>query len=326
MKKLFIILLTVFMLSGCDQIIETIETIEETTDIINYFVDIEPSKIEGTENTEFSFTANTNDTVDQWIINGAILPADYARTANDNDLIYSFSSGTHTIGVQTANGATDEIEIIVSPVEIIFKLSAVMRENTTEFYLDFPLLTIEGTEYNIETMGSNDFVTISETEEQRIISLNITVDNTDSFCFMNNNAMNIYEIDLHNMSAYNLTEMIIILFPERYEEPEPVIPDYSDTRFNLSGHNGAVSDYLIVYDDRLNDQLYIDNSVYMDDIRKVMLNMQIDDSDSFLFMNNNMQNFFNIDFADMSYDELIIAVDILNRYPEEGILELQEIY
>ena len=329
MKKIFIILLTIFMLSACDQIIETIE---ETTDIIiNYFVDIEPSKTTGTENTEFAFTADTNDVVASWIIDGAIIPADYARSAadndNDNDLIYSFSSGIHTIGVLTTNGATDEVEIIVSAVDIVFNISAVTGENTTEIYLDYPLLTIDEIEYNIETTTD---LNITETESQNIVYLNIAVDNTDSFCFINNNAMEVYNIDLQTVTVSQMHELIMMWFPERYEVAEPEIPYYDDTRFNLSGYGGPVSDTITAYIVKAvingEDWFYSDHAVYINEIRRVVLTMQIDNKDSFLFINNNMYEFFGIDISDMSYSELIIAADILNRYPEEGLSELMEVY
>ena len=308
MKKLFIILLTVFMLSGCDQIIKTIEETADT--FINYFVDIEPSKTTGTENTEFTFTVDTNDTITEWIIDGSIIPVYYVRSAsdndndndNDNDLIYSFSSGAHTIGVTTANGATDEVEIIVSAVETVFNISAVTRGNTTEIYIDFPLITIDEIEYNIETTTD---LNITETESQNIVYLNIVVDNTDSFCFINNNAWNIYGIDLSAVTASQMHELIKILFPERYIGPDPVIPYYSETRFNLGGNIGAVSDFLTVYDDRLNNgvdnQFYADYAVYDGEIRRIVLTMRYDSSDSFLFINGNMYEFFSIDLSDMSY-------------------------
>lgn len=320
MKKLSIIsflFLSIFLFSSCDMV----------QSIINYFVDIEPSKTEGTENTEFTFKANTNDIVDQWIIDGAVIPASYVRSANDNDLVYSFSSGTHTIGVLTNNGATDEVTISVSPVETVFNISAITGENTTEIYLDYPLLTIDGSEYNIETTGS---LNISNTETHNIISIQIIVDQTDSFCFINNNAMEVYGIDLNAVTISQMHSLFLLWYPERYIEPEPEIPFYSDTRFSLGGHSGATSDHLKVFDEYVEIDsetfLYVGNAVYMDDLRIVVLSMQYDNKDSFLFINGNMFNFFGISFDDMSYSDFIITADILNRYPEEGILDLMEIY
>lgn len=316
MKKLSILfLLSIFLFTSCDMV----------QSIINYFVDIETNQTTGTENTEFIFKANTNDIVSNWIIDGAIIPVN--NTRNATDLSYSFSSGSHTIGVLTNSGATDEVEIIVSSVETVFSLSAVTGDNTTEIYLDYPLLTIDGVEYNIET--STD-LSISHTENQNIVNLSITVDFTDSFCFINNNAYEVYGISLGEVTITQMHELIMMWYPERLEEPEPVIPFFSDTRFNLSGHSEAVSDYIEIFDDLAIidgvDQLYVDNAVYNNDLRYVVLSIGYDSSDSFLFINGNMFNFFGIDFSDMSYGELIIAADILNRYPEEGIIELMEIY
>jgi hypothetical protein len=311
MKKLSIVLLTVFLLTGCDQI----------NDLISYFVDIEPSKTTGTENTEFVFKANSNDTVAQWDIDGAIIPTE------KNELSYSFSSGDHTVSVLTSTGAEDSINISVSPVETIFKISAVTREDTTEIYLDYPLLTINETEYNIETTG---LLNITETETQRIISLNIEVEQSDNFVFINNNAQEIYGIDLQNVTISQMNELIMMWFPERYEELEPEIPYYSETRFNLSGYQRAVSDHLTVFDEYIQiggiNYIYTESAVYVEEIRKIVLFMSIDSSDSFLFMNGNMQNFFNINLSDMSYSELIITADVLNRYPTTGILDLKADY
>lgn len=327
MKKILLLLAIITVLGSCEQAVSPIDETDEI--LINYFVDIESNKTAGTENTEFTFKANTNDVIDQWIIDGAIIPAQYTRSA-ENDLVYSFSSGSHKIEVLTTNGAVDSVEISVIPVETVFKLSATTGTNTTEFYMNYPLLTIEGTEYNIETMGNNDFVTISETEEIRIISLNIIVDHTDSFSFINNNAFNVHGINLDDMSANDLIKMITIFFPERYEPPEPVIPFFSSTVFNLSGHSEATSDSITIHDEYAvidgANALYSDFAIYDEDVRTVILSVGYDSSDSFLFINGNMNNFFGVDFDSLSYHELIIAADILSRYPEEGLLELVEVY
>ena len=316
MKKLSIILLAIFLLTGCDAV----------QSFINYFVDIESNKTTGTENTEFIFTANTNDLIIQWIIDGAIIPANYSRSVS-NELSYSFSSGTHTIGVLTNNGAEDSVNIIVSPVETVFNLSYLSGENTTEFYLDYPLLTIEDIEYNIKT---TDQLNITETESQNIINLQLIVEHSDNFIFINNNAFDVYGIDLSQVTITQMLSILEMWFPERYVEPEPVIPFFYDTVFSFSGHNKAVSDQLKVFEDYIEIDgetfLYADNAVYMDDLRYVVLSIGYDSSDSFLFINGNMFNFFGISFDNLSYSELIIACDILNRYPEEGVYDLMEAY
>jgi hypothetical protein len=311
MKNLLVLIFLSFLFTGCEQVTTAIDN------IINYFVDIEPSTTTGTENTEFVFKANTNDIVDHWVIDGAIIP-------DENELSYTFSSGSHTISVVTQNGAEDEVIIEVSPLETIFKLSATFQEITTELYLDFPLLIIDGTEYNIET---TDSLNISETETQRIISLSIEADNQDSFIFINNNAWEIHALDLDNLSIMDMNKLIYLLFPERYETE----PDFDTIKYNLSGVSSETPDILYVFPDHitLNGET-IENTdlaaVYTGNVKKYMIDISIDNSDSFLFINGNMYNFFGIDFSDMSYGEFVIAADILNRYPEEGILELMEVY
>ena len=314
MKKTFLILIiTIILLSSCEVI----------QSVINYFIDIEASNTTGTVNTDFVFTANTNDVITDWIIDGTPVLTT-ARTISDNELSYSFNTGNHLISVITHNGAMDEIEINVSGLETVFSLSAYTREATTEIYLDYPILTISGIDYDIE---NTEDLNITETEFTRIVNLNITVDQIDSFCFVNDNAMQIHNIDLNNMSIADMTKMIEILFPERYE---PEIPDFTDTVYSLTGHTGSISDRLTVFDDRLQLTsevlMYVDYYSYGDGLRYVGLNVTIDNSDSFLFVNNNMLTFFGIDLSNMSLSELGITADILNRYPEEGILVLQEVY
>jgi hypothetical protein len=222
----------------------------------------------------------------------------------------------------------EEPEIII--YENVFKISGYSGAETTPLELSEPIIDFDGTEYNIETMAPDVNglpVKTSYTDTERIISIQIIVDNFSSFYFINNNMLDIKNIDPDNMSAEEFKEMLTFIYPP----PEPEIPEYNETKYHLSGNSGAVSDYLIVSENSIMIGGIVNfyeemNKVYIEDIRKIMINMKIDGSDSFLFINDNMQNFFNIDFADMSYNELIISADIINRYPEEGILELQEVY
>lgn len=351
MKKLSLFLFVIVLFTGC----------EAVQSFINYFVDIESSELVGTENTEFVFKANSNDIVDQWIIDGAIISARYANysytaddaadnfnlmsqafknspdmkssayirsTANANELTYSFSSGSHTIGVLTNNGATDEVQISVSPVDIIFKMSAVQRAATTEIYLDYPILTVEGVNYNVETDTNIPFVSLSNTETDNIISISMEVDFEDFFYFMNDNALNLENIDINNMSIADMNKMIMILFPERYIEPEP---PYDLVIYNVSGVQRAQSQSVGIYSEYITIAgQTIENkdisTVYMDGNKNYMIGLEVDFSDFFLFMSGNTLNFFGFDQSDMTYDEAVIFADILNRYPAEGILELKAVY
>ena len=214
--------------------------------------------------------------------------------------------------------------------ENVFKISGYMGAETTPLELSEPIISFDGTEYNIETMAPDVNgmpVITSYTDTERIISVQITIDNFSSFYFVNNNMLNLKNIDPQNMCADEFKEMLSFIYPP----PEPEIPEYSETRYYLSGYSGAVSDYLIVSENSIMIggivNYYEDlDKVYIDDIRKIMIDMTIDNKDSFLFVNNNMYDRFGIDFTDMSYDELVIAADILNRYPEETLWDLMEVY
>jgi len=227
-----------------------------------------------------------------------------------------------------------EDEITVEPEIIIFqnifKISGYSGSETTALELSDPIIDFDGTEYNIETMTPDVNglpVKTSYTDTERIISVQITIDSYTSFYFINNNMIDIKNIDPQNMNGEEFQEMLTFIYPP----PEPEIPEYSETRYHLSGHGGAVSDQLIVSEDSIMIGGIVNfweemNKVYSGDVRKIMIDMQINSSDSFLFINNNMYEFFGIDFTDMSFDDLIIAADILNRYPEETIPDLWKDY
>lgn len=319
MKKIFLMLIiSILIFASCEQV----------QDFINYFVDIEAEKTEGTVNTEFEFTANTNDIVSSWIIDGSEIPARYTRNAEGNDLSYSFNSGSHTIEVITENGATDSIEISVLPVDTVFTMSGVQRAATTEIYLDYPILTVDGTEYNVETTDGGYHFIVSNTETSRVVNISMEVDSEDFFYFMNNNAYNIEGIDINNMSIEDVHKMIRILFPERYIEPEP---PYSIEKYSLSGVQRAATQLLYVYPDNITvngTEIYFDDitAVYGNDTKTYMMGIEVDSSDFFLFMSGNCQNFFGFDPMDMLYDEFVILSDIIRRYPEENIWDLSEEY
>ena len=208
----------------------------------------------------------------------------------------------------------------------IFKISGSQGDITTPLELSGSILKYNDTEYNIETMTPDVNglpVKTTYTGTERIISIDIEIDFFTSFYFINNNMIDIKNIDPQNMRADEFKEILTFI----YAPPEPEIPVYSETRYHLSGYSGDNSDHLTVNETYIlingiyefYDEM---DAVYIDNVRKIMINMSIDNKDSFLFINNNMFNFFGISFDDLSYSELIIACDVLNRYPEEGLLEL----
>ena len=222
-------------------------------------------------------------------------------------------------------------EIIPDPVYTnVFKISGTMGNITTPIELSESILTFDETDYNIEEMTPDVNglpVKTTYTNTDRIISMQIEIDSFSSFYFINNNMIDIKNIDPDNMSTDEFQEVLSFIYPP----PEPVIPEYSETKYHLSGHSEAVSDSLSVSVNSITIGGIVNywddmNIVYIDDVRKFMIDMSYDSYDSFLFINNNMYEFFGIDFTDMSYEELIIAADILNRYPEEGIRDLWKDY
>lgn len=291
MKKLFVIFILVFALCAC----------QEAIDAINYFLDIEVNKTEGTENTEFVFTANTNDTISEWLIDGQ------PTSRSGQDLTYNFSAGPHTVSATTTNGATDEVSITVDPVTTRYTISAVQRDETSP--LEFDGTTVSGAES----------VTESDTEYYHTISIFIYVDFEDHFYFINDNAYNLYGIDIQNMTADNLSTLILLFNF-----------DYLEAVYILCGTVRSETDSLELTKNGLiingEKDLFIDNLSLIDNIYNVSYTIEIDFSDQFLFINDNMQTRFGIDLQEMTYDEFVIMVDIINRYPEEGILDLQEIY
>lgn len=325
MKKLFLVLFVVSIFSGCD--VATNPDTNDATTTINYFVKIDSDRTSGTTNTVFTFTADSNDIVTDWIVDGVYNPIpDYKGSTTSPNITLTFSSGNHTIGAITQNGTTDEKTVSVSKAETVFNISATMGSSaTTELYLNYPTLTIDGIDYDIE---SSDVLSITKTDEYNIVNLHISVDNEDSFVFVNNNAENVYGIDLSCITMDQMDELFQLWYPERYTPPEP---SYSQVLYTVSATQGGVSDLLYPFVSYISiggtNVYYSDMDVtYSNDSKIYQIHITIDFSDMFLFVNNNFETFFRYPLTGMTFDQLKEFCDILNRYPEKTLAQLQEVY
>lgn len=311
MKKIILVLLTV-LLFGCDQI----------NDLISYFVDIEYSGTSGTTETVFEFSVDTNDSVIGWYVDDVPMSSN-ARSATG--LTQKFSAGDHVISVVTENGAEDSINIFVTDIETIFKISGYQRIETTLLELNYPMLTYDGVEYNIESDTGPYSVQITET--QRIITMGIEVDVYAFFYFMSNNMLAVEGIDSQNMSIEEFNQMLTFIYPP----PEPPIPEYSITKFNLSGYQRVSTDLLYVFSDHISingeDTLFDDlTATYDNDVRTVSIGLEVDVDDFFIFMQGCSVNFFGFDLDNMTYEQFVIISDVIRRFPEETIFDLSDRY
>lgn len=217
------------------------------------------------------------------------------------------------------------------PVEYgnVFRVSGYQRTETTPMILNWPLLIHDGTEYDLSTMTPNVNglpVRTSYTETERIISVDVECDTYSFFYFMNDNMLTIEGIDQFNMSSPEFATMLTFIY-----KPIPPPPEYSSTMYNMMGYQRVVGDSIFVSDESItiSGDAFTDDDlscVIADDIRTVQIGFDADVSDFFLFMSGNCENFFGIEPSYMTRPELVILADILTRYPEEGILDLMEVY
>lgn len=199
----------------------------------------------------------------------------------------------------------------------MFKVAGYYGTDTTPLDLRGNILSYNGTDYDLETSGSFPF-TVTTAGDIRTIDMWIHVDSFTSFYFVNNNMLNIKGIDPLNMTETEFQTMIGFIYS----------PADNHRFYNLNGYNGTVTDHLIVTDSEIirNGISFVDpelNVTYSGDDTIFSFWIFRDNKDSFLFMGTVMIDFFGIDLTRMSRAEFIITADILNRYPEESLAELQ---
>ena len=340
MKKLLLLFMiaflfmTVILLSGCEQ--------GAIPAILNWFVKIESSETTGNTETEFVFTANSNDTILQWDIDGEVVCIN-ERSATGTTLKYTFDAGEHKISVITENGAIDEITVIVEEEETeeeteaivytnTFKVQGVQRAATDIITLEGSVLIHNDTEYNIETMiaGVQGLpVIVTYTDTTRIINILLEVDVEDFFLFMNNNALNIHGIDLTNMTETEFQELLVLLDP-----PPESPPAYSLTVYNIQGVqrvNTQIIDIDIDGNIRINDEITEFPGVVEDDVLKVNIVLEVDAEDFFFFMEVTpgvtvLEHHFNWDFHEMTAQEVNDFDSIIKVFPAISLDDLKIIY
>jgi len=226
------------------------------------------------------------------------------------------------------------IEEIVEEIEepIIyttrFEVTAMLfTENaTTQMSLNYPTLTFEGIDYNVEAMALNVEglpvkARISGTE--RIISMTIYAETgTDSFIFHSDNMFLALEFRDNELDPVNMGLLLDYL---NYVEPEP---DYTSVTYNLSNSPTGFNDIL-----RIEDESYFINfteTTYMDAegatdenlAKNISINIQTLSNDDFILRDANMIKFFGFDSRDMSRSEIVQMIDVISRYPEEYLLDI----
>lgn len=193
---------------------------------------------------------------------------------------------------------------------------------TTIMSLEWPVLHYNMVDFNLETMtpGVNGFTVMTEyNQTERLIYIKIGYpDKCAGF---------ISGSDLQNMSQSQFIQFMVDLY---------AIPDhvetYSHILYSLSGHmTGLTPDTLVVEDGKV-----IINGVeqpeagmpyvIIDDAKVYQLSILIDVPDSQYWSGDNLQNWFGINYNRLTFDDLIMFADILERTPDENWLQIQESY
>jgi hypothetical protein len=182
MKKIsaIIIIMTMLVMS-CEKLNESVNS------ILDYFAELTVNTTEGTPETEFTFTIDTNDELEGIYANDILLE-------DSRSLNYTFDPGNYTIEVKTINGANDSVDILVNEIPIIYETRFIINvtdDHTidTPMELNYPILTLDGIDFDLEEMNPNvnGFpVKTVYTDTERLVYLDITCSwGTNSFLFRN---------------------------------------------------------------------------------------------------------------------------------------------
>lgn len=316
MKKVILILMTMLVFS-CGQI----------NSIKGYFAELTVNQTVGTTETEFIFDVNTNDELIGIYSNGELLESKGLTG-------YTFDAGEYLISAETANGAYDELTITVDAWDksIIYTTRFIINVlNThgadTPMALNYPILTHNGTEYDLEEMtpNVNGFpVKTVYSGTERLVYVDIDCSfGRNSFIFRTAENWAIHldflreELTVENMGA--LIDFV------HYVEPEP---DFDTVTFNLQGFERDNQQTLTAEDDRYIldgvETKYIDvNFPVVDGVKNISITLFVGHRDGFLFHSGNMQRFFGFDFVDMTIKEANKAMNIL--YEHEGVSNIYNV-
>ena len=223
------------------------------------------------------------------------------------------------------------IDDTVYTTRFIINRNWAFREETggTRVTLDFPILTRDSVEYNIETMASDVNglpvkTTYSDTE--RLVYIDMDIEKDNNFIFRTDYNMNL--ILGFTLAELDTTNMGLLLEYVNYIPPEEMIPDFDTVLFNLTGTVGTMDSFkLTSYSYLINgvETTFINaTGVQVGTVKTIPIHINVGDKDDFLL--RNMYEFFRFDFNDMTIEELTKAIDILERYPEEDLWDLVREY
>lgn len=315
MKKIILILIATLFLS-CGQI----------DSIMNYFAELSVNTEEGSTQTQFVFEVKTNDILTGIYANGELI-------SNTRSVSYRFNPGEYLISVETENGAYDELSITVNelvPESIVYEtrfIINVTNDNSidTPMELNYPTLIYDGIEYNLETMTPNvNGVPVKTvyTNTERLVYIDITCSwGVNSYIFRNAENWAVHlDFLREDLNIENMQSLISFV---HYVEPEETLDSFL---FNLTGNEGA-PDRLELTDDSylINDveTSFVDAvGTQVGNVKTINLYLVIGSGDDFILRNINLIKFFGYDSVDMTKEEVLQTIDILDRYPEEDLLDI----
>jgi hypothetical protein len=325
MKKIILIFMALLIL-GC-QLEPEVTVAPEVTD---YYASITVNESVGFPHTDFIFNVDANDEVVSWTDNGK-------EMIKTRSLENNFSVGTHTIEATTTSGETVSLEIEVLEKEYVTRFEIVpilyTGNETTKVEINYPILTREGIDYNIEDLAPGNTgrpVQCDFTETERIVYINMFLETgTDSFIFHSNNIyvyLDFYYDEIYLTQLQELLEFLYYVEPEPDPIPEPT---YSDVSFNLSHIiTNAHSNIVLLEERYILDGVSINYKdavgSIVNDIKIINIRINVGAKDDFLF--RLMDHFFSFDFVEMTKEEVIKSIEILNRYPEEDLYDLVREY
>lgn len=223
-----------------------------------------------------------------------------------------------------------EIQEIEEPDTIIYTTRFIINRDygateETLVNLDYPLLTRDGVEYNIETMTPDVNglpVKSCYIDTERLIYVDMVVESEHDIVFRNDASAEMM-LDF-NLSELDITNMLLLLEYINYVPQEEMIPDFETLLFNLSGTVSIMDSF------ELTDYSYLINDIettfinadgpQVGTVKTIPLNLNVGLKDDFIL--RNFYTLFNWELSGMTETELMNTIDILNRYPEEDLNDI----
>lgn len=193
---------------------------------------------------------------------------------------------------------------------------------TTVLSLEWPVLHYNAVDFNLETMtpGVNGMTVMTEyNQTERLIYIKLGYP-TKCADFIASSTLN------------DISETQFIKFmADFYSIPDPV-EDYSHILYSLTGYiTGGTPDSLVVTDTDIIINGMVQSEAGMsyvisNDAKVYQLSILIEVPDSQYWNGDNLYNWFGIDYSRLTYDDLIMLADIIERTPNENWLQIQESY